>query len=305
MYHFIINPASSTGNGRKIWNKVEQVLIDTHTEYTAYLTDGADSARRLAETITAGGEQRFIVVLGGDGTINEVLTGIQDYSKVTFGYIPTGSSNDFARDLKLESRPEQAIRNILNPKEYARLDIGCIEYGDTKKNFGVSIGIGYDAAICHEALASRIKYYLNRIHLGKLIYVIIALKQLFRTKCHSCDVILDDTQKLHFDDYLFVTAMIHKYEGGGFMFCPKADYSDGLLDICTINHISKAKVLMMLPTAYNGNHVKFKGIRIYQAKKVKIITDAPAPVHADGESCKLQKEIAVSIDPNQLKMILR
>ena len=305
MYHMIINPASSTGNGRKIWDRIEKILIEEKVEYTAYFTDGPDSARKMAELLTSGGEHQQIVVLGGDGTINEVLTGIQDYSKVTFGYIPAGSSNDFARDLHLATTPEEAIHAILNPKEFMRMDIGCLEYDGQKRNFGVSMGIGYDAAICHEALASRIKRCLNKIHLGKLVYVVIALKQLFATKCHSCDVILDDTQKLHFDHYLFVTAMVHKYEGGGFMFCPKADPSDGLLDICTVNNISRFKVLCMLPTAYSGNHIKFKGINTYQAKKVQIITDAPAAVHADGESCKLQQEVTVTIEPEQLKKILR
>lgn len=305
MYHIIINPAASTGNGKKIWTRIEKVLIEEKAEYTPYFTDGSDSARQLAEVLTAGEEHQQIVVLGGDGTINEVLTGIRDYSKVTFGYIPAGSSNDFARDLQLTATPEEAIRSILNPREFIRLDIGCLEYDNTKRNFGVSMGIGYDAAICHEALASHIKYYLNKVHLGKLVYVIIALKQLFATKCHSCDVILDDTQRLHFDNYLFVTTMIHKFEGGGFMFCPNADPSDGLLDICTVNNISKGKVFLMLPTAYKGKHVRFKEIHTYQAKKVQIITETAAAVHADGESCRLQKEVTVTIDPKQLKMILR
>ncbi len=305
MYHIIINPAASTGNGKKIWTRIEKILIEEKAEYTPYFTDGPDSARKFAEVLTAGEAHRQLVVLGGDGTINEVLTGIHDYSKVTFGYIPAGSSNDFARDLRLTATPEEAIRSILSPKEFIRLDIGCLEYDNTKRNFGVSMGIGYDAAICHEALASRIKYYLNKVHLGKLIYVIIALKQLFATKCHSCDVILDDTQRLHFDHYLFVTAMVHKFEGGGFMFCPNADPSDGLLDICTVNNIRKGKVLLMLPTAYKGKHVRFKGIHTYQAKKVQIMTDTAAAVHADGESCRLQKEFTVTIDPKQLKMILR
>ncbi len=305
MYHFIINPASSSGNGKKYWNRVEKVLTERNIEYTKHFTDGIGAAEKIAAFLTKSDEHCQIIVLGGDGTINEVLTGISDFSKVTFGYIPTGSSNDFARDLKLEDNPEQAVLNILNPKEFLRLDIGCIEYGQHKRNFGVSIGIGYDAAICHEALASRIKRCLNKIHLGKLIYVIIALKQLLKTKCHSCDVILDEVTQLHFDDFLFVTAMIHKYEGGGFMFCPKADCSDGFLDICTIDHIGKLKTLRMLPTAYQGGHTRFKGVNTYRAKKVRIRTDVALAVHADGESCGVQDEISVSIEPQQLKMIIR
>ena len=305
MYHFIINPASSTGNGAKIWHDVEQILKEKKIEYTAYLTDGVGSAKNLASTLSSRYYKCTLIILGGDGTMNEVLTGIDNYADVTLGYIPAGSSNDLARDLQLATDPAKAINAILNPKEYAYCDVGIIKYDDEQKNFGVSMGIGYDAAICHEALQSKMRKCLNKLHVGKLIYLYIALKQLAKTQRHSCDIILDGGRKIHLDNYYFVTTMIHKYEGGGFKFCPDADCADGYLDICAANDISKLRVLRILPTAFSGKHVKFKGIHTYRAKEVQIITSVPACVHTDGESCGIRDKVTMSIAPQQLRIIRR
>lgn len=305
MLHFIVNPASSTGNGWKIWEEAKKTLIETQTTYELHATTGIGSAKQFAADITAADTPVTIVVLGGDGTINEVLTGIRDYSLVTLGYIPAGSSNDLARDLGLPRDPAQALAAILHPKEFAFMDIGVIQYGEKTKNFGVSTGIGFDAAICHEALHSPLKKVLNRLHLGKLTYVGIALKQLIKTEKHGCTLLLDDCREIHVDRFYFVTCMVHKYEGGGFMFCPKADYNDGLLDVCVAGNISKPGVLRLLPPAYKGKHTRFKGIATYQAKKVSIVTDTPSPVHADGESCGIQTKITMTQDAKQLRVIIR
>lgn len=305
MLHFIVNPASSTGNGGKIWKEAESKLIKANTPYRLYLTTGTGSAKLYASEITATNEPVIIVVLGGDGTINEVLTGIRDFGLVTLGYIPAGSSNDLARDLMLTRDPESALSSILHPKEYAYMDVGIIKYQNEEKNFGVSTGIGFDAAVCHEALHSKIKNVLNKLHLGKLTYVGIALKQLAKTQKQGCTIILDDTRKIRLDRFYFVTCMIHKYEGGSFMFCPDADYKDGILNVCVAGNLSKPRVLRILPTAYKGKHTHFSGITTYQAKKVTIVTDVPCPVHADGESCGIQSTITMTQDVKQLRVIIR
>lgn len=305
MLHFIVNPASSTGNGKKKWEAIEKRLTETNTAYKLYTTTGTDSARQFAAQITAIDAPVTIAVLGGDGTINEVLTGFRDYSLVTLGYIPAGSSNDLARDLKLPKDPIEALDIILHPKEFTYMDIGKIQYEGGERNFGVSTGIGFDAAICHEALHSPLKNTLNKLHLGKLTYVGIALKQLIRTKRHGCTVYLDGSREIHFSRFYFVTCMVHKYEGGGFMFCPEADYKDGYLDVCVAGNISKPGVLGLLPTAYKGGHTRVRGIGIYRSKKVVIAADSLLPVHADGESCGMQAKITMTQEEKQLRVIIR
>lgn len=305
MLHIIYNPQSSTGKGKKIWLQTEKVLIAQNVEYKAYETTGVGSAKMYAKDITADNINDIIVVIGGDGTLNEVFNGIHDYSKVTLGYIPSGSGGDFARDLKISLDPETALKSILHPKEYKLIDVGNLTNSECNKRFAVSTGIGFDAAVCHEALHSKIKVILNKIKLGKLTYLIIALKQILSTKKHGCTIILDDARQIKYDHFYFIATMIHRYEGGGFMFCPKAKCDDGVFDICIAGNISKAKVLLAMPFAFKGKHTIFRGVDTYTARRVQIISDDKLPIHADGEYAGVDDELFVTGCDSKLRVIIR
>lgn len=303
MYYFIINPNSKSGQGRHIWNTIEKILIRKNVSYKAYLTRAAYDALQIANQITLEQERCTIVIVGGDGTVNEVLSGISDYQKITLGFIPAGSSNDLAKGLHLETDPIKALKAIINPKHYHYMDVGVIQYDHCHKNFGVSAGIGFDAAVCHQVLHSRLKSVLNKFHLGKLTYMAIGLKQLMKRKKSGGTLILDHARKIPFETFLFITVMNHPYEGGGFQFCPLANDSDGYLDICVAGNLSLFKCLYLLPFAFLGRHTRFKQIETYRAKHVEIIADSPLPVHCDGESCGFQKSLSMSIEPKQIRLI--
>ena len=117
-------------------------------------------------------------MIGGDGTANEAVDGITSLSDVKFGYIPTGSGNDFARGAGIPSDPLQALEAVLKGEE-KEINIGTALLGSQKRRFLVSTGIGFDAGICHEALASKITNTLNRLQRGQLPDVMIALRLLF------------------------------------------------------------------------------------------------------------------------------
>lgn len=305
MLNFIVNPSSSSGNASHVWEQVSKKLAKDNISYNALLTDGPGAATRFAREICASETSPTIVVIGGDGTLNETMCGITDFSKVTFGYIPAGSSNDFARDIDLESDYVAALNSILNPSEYIMLDIGKVTAGNDQRNFAVSCGIGYDASICYEALNSGIKKFLNKFRLGKFTYVVIALKQLAKAPRVSCTISVDDGEPVSYKKFLFTAAMIHRYEGGGLMFCPEANYSDEIIDLCIAHNLPKLKVLRILPTAYKGEHTKFKGIDIKKGKKIVVTTSRPAHIHTDGEPCGIHSEMTVELNAAQLKMIYR
>lgn len=303
MLSFIVNPSSASGHSAHIWEYVTKKLAKEKVTYKAFLTDGPGAATRFAKEICQSEEMPTIVVIGGDGTVNEVMSGIEDFSKVIFGYIPAGSSNDFARDIGLDNNYQKSLAAILSPSEYIMLDIGKVTAGDDSRNFAVSCGMGYDASICFEALYSNIKNFLNKIKLGKLTYVVIALKQLATAPKHSCTITIDGEEVATYKNYLFAASMIHRYEGGGFMFCPEAKYDDGIIDMCVAHDLFKPKVLRILPTAYKGEHVKFKGIDSFKGKKITIKSSRPAPIHADGEPCGIHSEVNIELNAAQLKMI--
>lgn len=309
MYYFIINPHSRSGRGLSIWKKIEKELKRRNISYRHYFTRKHGDAEKFADKLTSRRKNITIVVVGGDGTVNEAINGIHDLSAVTLGYIPAGSSNDLARDVGIPKDAGEALKIILNPTHIASMDIGEITYldGDTakKRKFAVSCGIGFDAAVCHEALNSSMKNVLNQLRLGKLTYLGIALKQLVRAPKAECKIFFDACSPITLPRFLFVTSMIHRYEGGGFKFCPDANYSDGMINTCAVGNLSKLKIPFILPAGFTGKHLRYRGISSYQSRSMRLVSTTRLPVHCDGESCGYHWEVLVTCRKKQLHMIVR
>ena len=124
----------------------------------------------------------IVAVMGGDGSLNEALNGFHMENAPILGYLPTGSGNDFARGMKLPPEPKQALDHILNPKYFYQLDYGAVLYGEenrpASRRFLVSCGMGYDAAVCHNINKTKVKNLFNALHLGKISYLLIGIKQI-------------------------------------------------------------------------------------------------------------------------------
>ena len=309
MYHIIINPASRSGAGKKLWKTiVEPYLMEQKIEYISYFSEHPGDVAKLAAKITKGASAtapRKLVILGGDGTVNEALQGIADFRAVTLGYIPTGSSNDFARDLDISKDTLTAAKQVFETGSKHKMDVGCVTFSDGKKRyFAVSCGMGFDAAACEETNRSGFKKALNRIKLGKLAYLVIAVKQLFAVKSAECLITLDDRPAFTIKKYLFSATMIHRYEGGGFKFCPDAKADDGILNICTAStKMPKLILLMILPTAFFGKHYLFPGITPYKAQTVHIKASMPLWIHTDGEILREDEELTISCQKRALTVI--
>lgn len=324
MYYIIVNPASRSGRGAKIWAKIKPILEQKQIAYKVFFSREAGHVTRLVRDLSLSllkSDSDFILkmmILGGDGTLNEALQGISDFARVQIGYIPTGSSNDMARDLGLSKNPSEILENILSCKEPVLMDLGRLTYEQTSgqlsrqhsddlvltRLFSVSSGIGFDAAVCEEALASKFKNVLNKIGLGKLTYLTIALRQLIKAKKVTCSITLDDDKQVQLPRFLFVACMIHQYEGGGFKFCPGADFGDGLIDICAVGNIPKWLILIALPTAFMGKHYRFNGIDHYMASRVRLETSTPLWVHTDGEVTMKSSAITLACEQKKLQFLL-
>lgn len=316
MYYFIVNPASRSGRGIHIWEEViKPYLVQKKVPYEVSFSEKVGDVIKLAEQITTTftqthtGERDFchLVILGGDGTMNESLQGIRSYDKVILGYIPTGSSNDLARDVGISKNPIEALEQILRAtpdSDFVHLmDRGVVTTDSGVRSFAVSCGLGFDAAVCEEAMHSKIKDTLNRLNLGKLTYLGIAAKQLFASKKVTADLYFDDNKPIHIKKIFFVVAMTHRFEGGGFKFCPTADYTDGVFDICVVGNLPKLVVLLCLPTAFFGKHYLIPGINHYRAKRIHIKTSEPLWMHTDGEVHEKRNSLEITCVQKDIRFI--
>lgn len=307
MYYFIVNPNSCSGSGLKIWNKVERYLETEGVSYHIYMTEGPGQAAEYAAQITRGcKEPRVIVVIGGDGTFNEVLDGMCFCNCITMGYIPAGTGNDLARGLKLPRSPIKGMKQILHPKYFKQIDYGVATYGEEAvrhRRFIVSAGIGLDAAVCHNLNYSGCKQFFGRIGLKRASYLMVAIKQYLKARPARGYILLDGVKRVEFNNIYFVSAQLQPYEGGGFRFSPSALYNDGVLDICVLSHSSKLEIISIALRAY-FKRGKNKGMRIYNCKEAKVHLERPMAVHVDGESCQFQSEIEVRCIERAVRMIV-
>ncbi|MCR5674166.1 MAG: diacylglycerol kinase family lipid kinase [Lachnospiraceae bacterium] len=322
MYECIINPSSHSGRGGALWKELRARFEATHIPYRVHMTDGPGAAIRTVRALSSEYEKKEeplrLVILGGDGTLNEAVSGITDFSRVLLGYIPTGSSNDFARGAGLPRDPRALFKPILAGRECRRIDVGRLVYhrqtktlsrlhdesAENVRHFVVSAGIGFDAAVCEEALSSGTKNFFNRIGLGKLTYGAIAMKHLLGADWIGIEMTIDDGRTIALDHFLFAAMMLEPYEGGGFRFAPDADNRDGFFNICLIGDMSKPRMITSLPLAYLGKHYGLPGIYHYRTQSVRIRTALPMWVHTDGEVVMKSDDIELTCLHQALSLMI-
>lgn len=305
MYRIIVNPSSRSGQGGRLWRRVQRRLESGGIPYEVHFTRYRGDGKRLAAKLTQEGweEKDTLLVIGGDGTVNEAVNGIESLDRVTLGYIPTGSGNDFARAMGIPGEPEAALERILRREGLRRIDVGSVLLGKKRRRFVISAGIGFDAAICHEALSSRLKDTLNRLGLGKLTYACIALRLLVPFETCTLYAVQQNGERKRFEKTYFAAVMNFPYEGGGLKFAPDAVWDDGCLDVMVASGLPKWKVLCVLPFAFFGMHTRFPEVHSFRCSSVVLEAEQGMAVHTDGESGGCRKKIELRVEQKRLKVV--
>ncbi len=297
MIHVIINSSSGSEKGSVIEKVVKPYLSQAGEKFEIHYSDKPGDIARIGAEITKGAASKVrILLIGGDGSINELLSGVEDTTNIILSIIPTGSGNDFARSVGIPTDIRLALDIAVKRGRTSIIDLGEVRYNDgTSRKFIISAGIGFDAAVCEEAMHSKIKKALNKVGLGKLSYGIIAVKQIFGANKPDGTVSFDGGEEIPFKKILFTAFMNEPFEGGGFMFGPEASHSDGKLDICIASKLASGKVFIMLPFAMSGKHFMFKEIYGKKASRIHVKLTDPVWVHTDGEVTRQADELTVKV----------
>ena len=335
MLYIIVNPASKSGLGRKRFELLKNEFNKNHIVYEVFFTEKKYGAGKCIKTILERIDRDktknpVIAVLGGDGTVNETVNALYPRTDVAIAYLPTGSSNDLARALKVSPDPVEFVKryriwmdknknknenDIKNTNQVIDTDMDVILNQDLglltdetspakkKRAFAVSCGIGLDAAVCKETNNSVIKDILNRFHLGKLSYVAIAVKQILSARQTSCDITLADQSCHHFEKVLFIVTMIQPYEGGGIKMAPMADGNDGLFDVMVVSNLHPLRAFYLLPMAFFGKHVNSRCVHFFKTESLTIHTKDAMTVHIDGEYAGELNQIQLNCKKNMLSFI--
>ena len=289
MLYFFVNPASRSGKGAGKWEETEQLLKEKNIPYQVHFLEKDISPRPVMEQIFAKETGNVsIILIGGDGTLNQCINGIPDFNRLELSILPTGSGNDFCRNKPVPKTLEEQIDNIVTKKNMLFVDRGVIRYelassAPVDRYFMVSTGLGYDAAICHMAEQSKLKKVLNKVKLGKLVYILIGIKEIFGAGLTDMDITIDGTTT-PYKNVFFIATMNQPFEGGGVAMTPNASDCDGQLDFLIFNGVSKLKALCTIPLLYVKKHAGKPGVTLLTGKEISVTSSGGRIIHYDGES---------------------
>lgn len=292
MHVFIVNPVAGKGKAMDMVKNIEERFKDNPESFRIEITNAPGHATSIAKQLSAEGIPMRIYSVGGDGTLNEVLNGISG-DQIELGILPCGSGNDAVRSIYEVTDPISLLE-VLPTASSELLDIGRIN----DRLFINIASVGFDAEV---VILTR---HFKGIPLisGSLSYVLGILTALIRLKKYPVRISIDGSPE-RFKEILLCAFANGKFYGGGIKPAPKADMTDGILDICEVESLGRLKILKFFPIFRRGAHEKMKEVMMHRCKKILIDSDAPIPFNIDGEVIK-ETRASIEILPGSIRVII-
>jgi YegS/Rv2252/BmrU family lipid kinase len=282
-------------------------LLEGALEQVAFATtERPGHERELAERAAQEGYD-VVVGVGGDGTWSHVADGLVASGRedVALGVLPSGTGNDFGRNLGFDPDGAAAAVAALAAGDLRSVDVGRVETPSASdrtpdrwesRHFLNVVGFGFDVAVIDAAAGAR---FLR----GALLYKLTALGQLFRFDGFRCSV-ADDQGRVREGRHLMLTVSNGRYFGGGFPIVPEASVSDGRLHACRIGDGGPFTRLRLFNLAERGRHVGSDRVEIVDARSLRLRFDTPPRFELDGDVRRARdEEIRMSVLPGVLRVV--
>ncbi len=285
---FVVNPTAGDGKTGRIWPKLEEMLQQSGQPYRVYFTRKTGDGTGLAARASDQGAE-LVVAVGGDGTLKEVLNGI-DLANNIFGVIPVGTGNGFVRSLSIPLKWEKALQGLTR-WEPRRIDIGRAN----NVLFLNSAGVGLDGAV---ARAASSKYGAIK---GYLAYALALVDQTAAFSRFQCKV---KCNGLYFEDdrALVVLVANGRYYGGKLCIAPQASLEDGYLDLVLIRKRSIPDLIGTGIRMAVRTHLSSRAVIKMQGQTFDIETSREVPLQIDGEVTPATYA-KVEVIPSALKVL--
>lgn len=270
MLDFIVNPIAGEQNGKvsvKTVNVLKSCLDERGVEYRFHYSTNKERTIGITQEVIASGATDVIVV-GGDGTLHDVLNGFSNFENVNMGLIPCGTGNDFAAALNLPLDAEKALNIILDnqPKYVDFMQMPTIR--------GINvIGMGIDVEV--------LKRYSMLKKKTKFGYTKSLLKTLFKFKPLNFDATFNN-QKNTYNSYIAAVANGHCF-GGGLNLCPDASPTDNELDFIAVSDMNKLQLIGAFIKLKKGKLLTLKQTTRIKIKQIEVDAPIPYVVNVDGE----------------------
>lgn len=297
----IYNPKAGSRKTQKRWNEIRNYMESRKVVFDYVQSEGFGSVERLARTLANNG-YRTIVVVGGDGAINDAVNGImsssaEDKENIALGIIPNGIGNDFAKYWGLdEDNYKQAVDWIIN-RRLRKIDVGCCNFFDgeqhTNRYFINAIYIGLGARIVQISDGTRRLWGIRELSFAASMFLLLFERKLYRMHLRVNDEHIRGR---------IMTVCVGSARGYGLT--PSAVPYNGWLDVSVIYRPELLQLLSGLWMLLKGRILNHKMVKPYRTRKVKILRAQNASVSLDGRILDRHFPLEVSVMPEAITLII-
>ena len=273
-----MNPASANGSTGRRWPEIAHAAASGGLSGRALISERPGHLTELAREAAAGGAS-LLVVVGGDGSVNEVANGVAGVGGVDLAVIPRGTGWDFVRTYGIPRRVEDAVRVALEGRARS-IDLGRATYrtwaGEERSTFFANMA----SAGMSGAIAQRANETTKALG-GKTSYLWATFAVFARWRNSEVHVAVDgETRTGAMHDVVLANG---RYLAGGMMMCPDAEPDDGLLDVLLIGDLTKRDLLLTLPKTYRGRHLPHPKAELLRGAVTTVDATEALPIELDGE----------------------
>jgi YegS/Rv2252/BmrU family lipid kinase len=274
---FLVNPASANGKTGKRWPEIARAAHAAGLRGEAILSERPGQLGDLARGAADEGAT-LLVVVGGDGTVHEVVNGVAGREGVELALIPCGTGWDFARTHEVPKRLDGALR-IAKDGQARPFDLGRATYradgSEQTAWFANMASVGMSGAVAAKANSTTKA-------LGAKTSYLYALGTVFaRWKNVELRVRVDEEERNGLMEDTIVA--VGRYLAGGMMITPDAEPDDELFDVLLIGDLTKTELVRVMPKIYRGTHLPHPKGEVLRGRTVSIEADDPLPIQLDGE----------------------
>lgn len=255
IWHIIANPHACEEKSMNQWDMLSSRFGAAGVRFVLHEADAEATCRENARRLCAEG-CRHLMVIGGDGTVNEVVNGIMesgaDVRDLCLAVMPLGRGNDWARTHNYPKKIDKCVEMFLRGR-FMRHDIGKVqtlrENAPVATRYFVNIaGFGFDAEVIYDTV-------YNKPHfMGISVYILSLLHTLFHYKSTPVEIVSPDIA--YQGETFLMVAGLCQYNGGGIRQAPEAQPDSGRFHVVVIPKVSKAKVFSLMPYMFSGRHIE-------------------------------------------------
>ena len=300
----IVNPNSASGKTGRSWKRIHGRLEQVCGPVTVYETKAPGHAIELAaEAIDSG--HRTLIVVGGDGTVNEVVNGIllkdeSPASGITVGLIPQGTGSDLRRALRVPL-DEKAAVETLQSGTAASLDVMKVIYRRPDGTDATRYSVNLTSFGMGGAVAARANRSSNPLG-GTVTFLVATAVTTLGFGGNRVSIELDEDE---LKDVLITNVAVGngQYHGAGMMICPRAVIDDGLLDVTVVEKMSLWEITRSIRMLYDGTIYDHPKVHFRRTKHLVATSEEPSSIEIDGEPLG-HLPLEITVLPGALRMIV-